>query len=283
MATALSLDGARIAVVGASGQIGRYLLPRLIGAGARPLAFSRRRPDWAGWLDLDWRCQPAETLRASALEGCAALIWIAPLNLFGDCAAALGLQRISRVVAFSSTSLSVKAVSPSAAERAMARLIARSEQALREHCRAAGCAWTLLRPTLIYGAGLDQNVSRLQRLIRRHGWLPLPFDCHGLRQPVHADDLAHACIQVLRSSAAAGRSYALPGGETLSFRALVERLFAVEGLPPRILPLPRALLALVLRLRGEDPALLARMAEDLVFDAEPAARDFGYQPRGFQP
>ena len=34
---------------------------------------------------------------------------------------------------------------------------------------------------------------------------------------------------------------------------------------------------------GLGPGAVARMRDDLVFDADPAARDFGYAPRGFRP
>ena len=36
-----------------------------------------------------------------------------------------------------------------------------------------------------------------------------------------------------------------------------------------------------IRDRGE--AVVARMQQDLVFDSEPARRDFGYAPRDFKP
>jgi len=35
--------------------------------------------------------------------------------------------------------------------------------------------------------------------------------------------------------------------------------------------------------RGVDTSALARMREPLVFDIEPARRDFGYAPRRFDP
>ncbi|ALS96160.1 hypothetical protein ADT26_10910 [Xanthomonas oryzae] len=37
------------------------------------------------------------------------------------------------------------------------------------------------------------------------------------------------------------------------------------------------------RLRGLNAAALQRMRDDLVFDLEPARRDFGYAPRAFRP
>ena len=85
-------------------------------------------------------------------------------------------------------------------------------------------------------------------------------------------------------------AYDVPGGEILTYREMVQRVLACLPASPRLhlLPLPlfRALL-LAARLRGLarelTPAAIARMGDDLVFDAQPAQRDFGYAPRKFTP
>jgi nucleoside-diphosphate-sugar epimerase len=149
-------------------------------------------------------------------------------------------------------------------------------------------AWTILRPTLIYAEGQDQNVSRLARLIRRLGFLPLAGSGQGLRQPVHADDLAAAAIAAAASPAAENRAYDLPGGETLTYRAMVERVFEGMGRRPAILPLPEGLWRLAFALArpllpGATAQMGARMSEDLTFDGSAAAADFGWKSRAFHP
>ena len=84
----------------------------------------------------------------------------------------------------------------------------------------------LLRPTLIYGCGMDRNVSVLAGLAQRFGVVPLAGQAAGLRQPVHADDLARAAFDALGAVATHGRAYALPGGETLPYREMVARVCA---------------------------------------------------------
>ncbi|MEG2980889.1 MAG: nucleoside-diphosphate sugar epimerase, partial [Stenotrophomonas sp.] len=86
------------------------------------------------------------------------------------------------------------------------------------------------------------------------------------------------------------RSYDLPGGETLAYREMVRRVLAcLEHSPPLIeLPMPlfrTALAAAQARgiARELTASAVARMREDLVFDAAPARRDFGYAPRMFRP
>ena len=71
---------------------------------------------------------------------------------------------------------------------------------------------------------------------------------------------------------------------------MVGRVLACLSPPPRLylLPMPlfRALLAaaraggIARDLTGD---AIARMRDDLAFDAGPAARDFGYAPRAFAP
>ncbi|HSH41777.1 MAG TPA: hypothetical protein VK973_06595, partial [Arenicellales bacterium] len=83
-----------------------------------------------------------------------------------------------------------------------------------------------------------------------------------------------------------GRSYNLPGGETLSYRAMVTRIFQALGRPARILTLPTALYRVLLAAaagagRNVSGSMADRMNRDLVFDPAPAKADFGYSPQDF--
>jgi len=81
----------------------------------------------------------------------------------------------------------------------------------------------------------------------------------------------------------------LPGGETLPYREMVQRVLAVLEPPPSLGELPSPLFNLALaaaRLAGGTglgEAAVRRMRTDLVFDDTPARRDFGYAPRAFRP
>ncbi len=69
-------------------------------------------------------------------------------------------RSVRRVIAFSSTSRFTKRVSANA-----------YEQELVTKCERLGMAWTILRPTLIYGgAGGHRNVADIARLIRKFGF-----------------------------------------------------------------------------------------------------------------
>ena len=275
----------QVLVLGATSLIGRFALPRLAAGGAEVVAVSRGKHDrQAGvrWVRADLAAP------GLALPQAEAALSLSPIWLLPPALPALAAAGVRRVVAFSSTSRFTKADSPVPEERATAARLAEGEAALAAFCQARRLGWTVLRPTMIYAEGQDANVSRLARLIGRFGVFPLAGEGSGLRQPVHADDLAAAAVAALDRPEAAGRSYDLPGGETLTYRAMVARIFEGLGRRPRIVGVPPPLWRLGLklaggRLPGVNTAMGERMAADLVFDPSPAAQDLGWSPRAFHP
>ncbi len=273
-------------VFGGSGQIGEPLLLALRHGGWRISAVSRQaHPDQPGlqWLRGDLGAPPALPGRVEAIFSCG------PLDAFGRWYAQADVTA-RRVVAFGSTSVESKRGSADAGERDLAERLREGEAAVFAAAQLRGAVATVLRPTLVYGAGRDATLSRIAGLARRWGRFPLPRNATGLRQPVHVDDLATAAYACLDRPASHGRAYALPGGETLGYRDMVARVLAVLRPPPTLVELPSPLFNLALlvaqasgRATGLGEAAVRRMRSDLVFDAGPAQRDFGYAPRRFQP
>src|SRR6185312_10233346 len=103
-----------------------------------------------------------------------------------------------------------------AAEREILERLAEAERQIAMTCEANGIGWTILRPTLIYAEGRDTNITPLSRLIRRFGFMPLVGGAAGLRQPVHAEDLAIGALAAAASPAAANQTYLLAGLDTIS-------------------------------------------------------------------
>ncbi|KTF41168.1 SDR family oxidoreductase [Xanthomonas translucens] len=286
-ATLAGEAGARVALLfGGSGQIGERLLQGLLAAGWQVHAFSRTPQSPRG--GLHWHLGELSQLQAPPVQA-EAIFSCGPLDAFADWYRRTPLHA-RRVVAFGSTSLEVKRDSLDAAERDVARRLREAEVALFASAAERGAAATVLRPTLVYGAGRDRTLSAIAALAQRSGWFVLPHSARGLRQPVHVHDLADAALAVLGHPATHGRSYALGGGEVLSYREMVQRVLAALQPPARLLLLPHAVFAVALRiahaggrLRGMNRAALQRMGDDLVFDLAPAQRDFGYAPRAFAP
>ena len=275
-------------VLGATSLIGQALLD----LARRPAltCISRTPPSLSGtvredrWIqtDLTQHDLPPEIAASQYALG------LAPIWVVAPTIPDLARRGIRRIVAFSSTSRWTKASSPEPEERAVARRIAEAEDAFVAACNRHAVAWTLLRPTLIYREGRDGNVSRLATLIRRFHVVPLAGRGEGLRQPVHADDLAAVAMAALMIPEAEGRAYDLPGGETLSYHAMVVRIFESLGRPPQVICLPPRLWKMAFALArpllpGATAAMGVRMEADLTFDGSDAVRDLSWRPRPFYP
>lgn len=278
----------RTLVFGASGQIGRFLLPRLLDEGHEVLAVSRVRriPSRPGlrWIQADLYAQIPEFPELDAI------LSLGPLDGCGAWLARTQLRAGPRLVAFGSMSVASKRDSGDPAERALAQALQAGEDQLVGAAAAKGIDWTLLRPTLIYGAGIDRSLTPLARLGRRLRVFPRLAHASGLRQPVHAADLADACLAALQADAARSRIFELGGGERLSFARMLERVR--RSLPGPVLGLPLAaglarqgleLARLHPRWRGVHAGALARLQADLVADNGPARALLAWNPRGFHP
>ena len=285
----------RALVFGGSGQIGDALLPLLREAGCEVVAVSRQsRADRDG---LRWIVGALDESLALPAGDFDAVFSLGPLDAFArwlDHAGAIA----SRVIAFGSTSVHTKSGSTDPAERDLAQRLRLAEDTLLALGEREKIGVTILRPTLIYGRGRDRTLTRIAALARRWRMFALPRNATGLRQPVHADDLARAawdCANAPQSVEPApgsiqGRAYDLSGGETLRFDEMVARTLACLPEHPRLLRLPspwfRAAIGTARAFGIADainPAMLARLDADLVFDAAAARRDFGYEPREFAP
>ncbi|WP_398478463.1 NAD-dependent epimerase/dehydratase family protein [Tardiphaga sp.] len=275
----------RSLVIGASGIVGGYIVEQLARLGERPLALSRlpRTGGKADWLSGDL-AEPAR-LRLPNVD---VIYCTVEVGLLADALPLIANPDLKRVVAFTSTSVITKIASEIPEERELLERLADGEKRLAVVCAQRGIGWTILRPTLIYAEGRDGNVSRLARLIRLLGVLPLMGDGRGLRQPVHAEDLAIGAVAAAASPAASGKIYAVPGGEVVSYKEMVGRIFDALHKPRRIISTPPWLWRAAFTLVGPlflnaNVAMGNRMAKDMVFDAGPAEADFGWTPRGFRP
>lgn len=273
-------------VFGGSGQVGAALIARLATAGWRVFAVSRTgQPARANvqWLRGDLHHVDGLPASVDAIFSCG------PLDHFARWYATAAIDA-PRVVAFGSTSIDIKKESADAEERNVAARLVEGERRVFAAAESRSASATLLRPTLVYGVGRDQTLTRIVTFARRRGFFLLPRTATGLRQPVHVDDLALAALQACDAPATHGRAYAVPGGETLSYRDMAARVLATLQPPPRLVELPAPLFRAVLataracgQATGFGDAALARLQQDLVFDSRPAQRDFGYRPRAFRP
>jgi len=267
-----------VLVLGASSQIGYFLLPELVRSGARVLALSRRSQApiaGADWLQGELPQPPSRASEADSV------CCFAPLDALAVWIGSGAAPALARVVATSSMSAESKRASPVASERAVAERLRDGESELARACEARGIAWTVLRPTLIYGAARDRSLTPLARRAARWRVFGLPAGS-GLRQPVHAADIATAVVRAL-DGGAAGQVVPIGGGERLAAGEMFARVR--DSLPARTLPLriPAPLLRLGARLVPRMRGPLTRLEQDLVADNGELERLLGVHPRPFRP
>ncbi|MCH8478230.1 MAG: hypothetical protein LAT56_09825 [Wenzhouxiangella sp.] len=285
MAASLSAgsQAAPLLLLGASGPIGSFLLERLAGQGVMIMAVSRRQPAHADngaiWLQHDMDLGPA------AVEP-SVLVSLGPIR--HALAQVEHGHRLGRVIALSSASTLFKTQSRDPVERDLMAELIELEQALEYACARRDIALTLLKPTMIYGGGKDRNVSRIGGLVARLG--AVPYCGRGLRQPVHADDLAKLIVHCLKLGRLGAGKYLLGGGETLSYPELLRRIASARGRRLRLIRLPAFLVRPLLRvahglghLTDIRPAMIDRQAMDLVVDDQPARERLDWHPRPFRP
>lgn len=287
------MEDAEILVLGGSGLVGAHVLRQLFAAARPAYALTRAgQPPPALASMARWHCGAGYDLDRGLGPWPAAqrLISAGPLTGLANWLERSAPPGLHRLVALGSTSVATKTSSPDPAERALARRLADAEARVRARCQQLGIAWTLLRPTLIWGDGRDLNLSRLAAQARRHGFIALPSFARGRRQPIHAAEVAQALLRALDAEAAQNREFDLPGGQTLAYDRMARRIAKAVAPPGRVLRVPgwllRPVLALAPRLRllpTSTAAMIARSAQDLVFDGEPAWQALAWRPGAFRP
>ena len=277
-----------VVLLGGTNLISAYLMPRLRAAGFAILVVARRPmdvPEGVRFQRLDFSEDEAWALPARSV-----VISVLPLAVLAG--ALPRLMGARAIIAIGSTSLFSKTVSDDENERATASKLERAETLVMRWCAQEGTPATILRPTLVYDGFEDRNIARMIRVVRRYRVLPIARPSSGLRQPIHADDIAKAILGAIDNPAAHGRAFNIAGGEVLTYRAMVERVFQSQGLRPRLLSLPvswlRGAFALaarfgLLRETGFGSAVFERMNQDLVFDNADGLEILDYRPRRFEP
>jgi uncharacterized protein YbjT (DUF2867 family) len=146
--------------------------------------------------------------------------------------------------------------------------------------RRADFAWTIFRPTMIYGTPRDRNISRLLRFLKR--WPIFPLCGNALWQPIYVDDLAMAIVKALDSPMATGQVYNVAGAEPLRFADLVRTAARAIDRRVRLVPVPVEAAVLAARItRVVSPEQVRRLAEDKALAYAEAERDLGFAPRSF--
>jgi nucleoside-diphosphate-sugar epimerase len=272
------LRAMRIAVTGASGFVGRALVPALeaarhdvIDAGRDVTGDIAAFGDWPRVLAgadavvhlaalAHERGVDEARLRAVNVEAAAAI---------GRAAAASGARMVflSSVKALGeeTVGLAFDETSPLAPRDAYGRAKADAERAL---LAIEGLRLTILRPPLAYGPGVKANFLSLVKAIARGLPLPLAAVRNG-RSLVFVGNLADAIARCLEAKAA-GKTYLVCDGPAVSTPELCRALGRALGRPGRLFPFPPALLELA-------PAM-KKLTRSLEVSDRALRRELGWSP-----
>lgn len=285
----------RVGIIGATSFVGQCLLPLVSARDYDVTAFSRqpqcekshnkiRSIKWHHVRKSDY----SPTGMCPATNQISNWICLAPIWVFSNFFAMLSFYGSKHVVALSSTSRFTKNISSDSVERALAQRLITGEEEFIAWATEQGITWTILRPTMTYGFGKDKNISTIINFIRRFSFFLLLGKGKGLRQPIHVSDVATSCLAALNEKKTVNNSYNLSGGEILSYREMVCRIFSILDKTPYFIKLSPLFFRIVLsclrllpRFRHWTFAMVERMNQNLVFDHKDAHSDFNFSPRPF--
>ncbi len=135
--------------------------------------------------------------------------------------------------------------------------------------------WVALRLVLTYGPGVKGNVAQLMRLARS----PYPLPLGGLearRSLLSLDNLAEAIHTVLATQEPLRRPLIVADPQPLSVPEMVAAMRRGLGRRPRLIPVPASAFRTLLSLAGK-PELYERLTGSLVVDPSALAR-LGWRP-----
>lgn len=318
----------KILVTGASGFVGNFLLAALRDAGHEVRAASRSRVEQRGidflpapelGPDADW---------SRALNGVDAVIHLAGMahvpsknadaeteevyfrinadgtRALAEQAAAVGVKHFiflssCHAVAAESEAQIIEKTQPNPVT-AYGRSKLEAERAIREGLSNTACAWTILRPPLVYGKGNKANFGLLLKLVK--SCIPLPLaSVRNRRSFIYVENLVDVIVSFLGNPKAFGKTYLPSDGEDVSTPELIRKIAKAnqsfkcsefsgsvsdKNTPhsslatrdsARLFPFPESILKALGRLPGL--VALRKLTSSLYVDSEPLRKDLSWSPR----
>jgi len=278
-----------IAITGATGFVGRAIVARARAAGHRVRAIVRN-PSSAHWLADQFDCElvagnvlEAATL-ANALHDVQSVIHLVGIirehgaNTFphvhrqgtANIVTAMQQAGVARLI-----HMSALGTRPAARSQ-----YHQTKWAAEEIVRQSGLAWTIFRPSLVYGPG-NQSISELSKIVRVAPVIPVLGSGSSKIQPVSVAVVSQCFVGSLTNPNAVRQTYDLCGPVALTWNELYDQLLAAQGRrkPKLHLPLPfaRMLATLGEWLLPNPPFTrdqLLMLQEDNPGNPGPATRDF---------
>ena len=135
--------------------------------------------------------------------------------------------------------------------------------------------WVALRPVLVYGFGVKGNMAQLKRLAQSP--FPIPFGSITARRSLLSlENLGSAIEVVLAAPQTLRRAYIVADCEALTVGQMIAAMRRGLGRRPNVFPFPPALLNALSRAAGQNEAY-SRLSGPLVVDPS-ALMGLGWRP-----
>ena len=150
-----------------------------------------------------------------------------------------------------------------------------AEQGLLFIAQQTGMEVVIIRPPLVYGAGVKANFASMMRVVKRG--IPLPLGAiHNKRSFVYVGNLVSLIVRCVDHPAAANQVFLVSDGCDLSTTELLQKCAVALDVKARLLPVPQKLLAFSLALLGKR-AVAQRLCGNLQVDISKAHSLLGWE------
>lgn len=151
-----------------------------------------------------------------------------------------------------------------------------AEQSLWRISQETGLEVVIVRPPLVYGADAPGNFKALLGILTKR--VPLPFaSVQNLRSLVYVENLVDALIVCANHPSAAGQTYLVSDGDSISTPELLRKLGAAMGRPARLFSCPTRGLTILGKLAGKSDQV-QRLLSSLQVDSSKIRRELNWMP-----
>jgi nucleoside-diphosphate-sugar epimerase len=288
-----------ILVTGASGFVGSHLANYAVGRGRSVECIVRRTSDTSA-LDLGrLRVIEADLLDASSLEAA----FSSPVHTVVHCAATTSETRVDYAQSFKvnvdgtrhilqlSEAAGVERfimVSTQSAHPRNPSTYGRTKLAADELVRKAPLAYTILKPSTIYGPGTKGLFAKMVRLLDKLPIVPVLGSGQRLIRPIHVHDLCDAILACEMADVTINKTYDLGGSDLVTYDEFLRYILQARGKKKPLVHLPLPVcrcLAAAFSFMKHPPFTrdnLLGLTQNDVCNISHAQSDFKFSPRGLR-
>jgi UDP-glucose 4-epimerase len=151
-----------------------------------------------------------------------------------------------------------------------------AEKGLLEIADKTDMEVVIIRPPLVYGAGVKGNFLQMIRWVSKG--IPLPLGAmQSQRSLVALDNLTNLIYLCIDHPAAAGEIFLVSDDKDVTTTYLLKKIGTAVGKPARLLPIPQGLLTTVLNCLGQR-AISQRLCTSLQVDISKTKTLLGWKP-----